>query len=86
LNNRPSLYKEALGDDESLSIFLRNMAKFDAYFCEAMTAGIDFTLRFEIRGNQGKMLHCRVHNEGFERPAGVEKVVEEKRRGRVKTT
>lgn len=61
-------YKEALRDDESLAIFLRGMARFDAYFCELMAGGHDFTLRMEIRGDKGRLLHTRVQNDGFERP------------------
>lgn len=60
---------EAFGqDNESLGIFLRGMKKFDVYFCELMAGGHDFTLKMEIHGNKGKMIHCRVQNDGFERP------------------
>lgn len=62
-----------LKDDKDLAIFVRNMAKFDRFFCEAMTSGIDFTLKFEVRGDGGRLLHCRVGNDGFERPIGESK-------------
>ena len=61
-------YKDVLEDKESLAIFLRTMAKFDKYFCEAMTSGVDFTLKMEIHGNKSELIHCRVHNDAFERP------------------
>ncbi len=69
-------YRKALKDDESLAIFLRQMTKFDHAFCEAMFDHVDFTLRLEVRGDQGKLLHTRVSNDGFERPHGVEKIIE----------
>ena len=76
-------YRKAFGrDDESLAIFLRAMAKFDRQFCELMAAGVDFTLRMEIHGNCGEMIHCRVYSDGFERPSGVEARVERKGKAR----
>ncbi len=69
MKNDKEGFREAFGsDDESLAIFLRNMAKFDKYFCDLMSSGIDFTLKMEIHGDKGRMIHCRVHNDGFERP------------------
>jgi len=69
LRSDSNKFEEAFGaDDESLAIFLRGMKKFDSYFCELMAASVDFTLRMEIHGNRGKMIHCRVQNDGFERP------------------
>ena len=65
-------YREVLQDDESLAIFLRNMAKFDRQFCELMSTGADFTIRLEVHGNTGKLVHCRVHSDGFDRPADTE--------------
>ena len=57
--------------DESLNIFMRNMAMLDQNFVNLMTSGVDFTLKFEIHGNKGRMIHCRVTADGFERPDGV---------------
>ena len=53
---------------ESLDMFLRQMKKFDKDFCDLMASGVDFTIRLEIHGNNGEMIHCRVQNDGFERP------------------
>ena len=76
-------YKEAFGkNDESLAIFLRGMAKFDREFCNLMANGEQFTLRLEINGNKGEMIHCRVQVDGTERPHGVEKVIEKKKNNR----
>jgi hypothetical protein len=63
-----SNYRDVLKDDESLAIFLRGMAKFDKDFCDAMVQKEDFTLKMEIHGNRGSLIHCRVTKDGFERP------------------
>ena len=62
------------GDDgASLSVFMAGMAKFDRRFCDAMATGVDFTLRLELSGNKGKLNHCRVYDDEFDRPPGVER-------------
>jgi hypothetical protein len=75
-------YRDVLKDERSLAVFMRNMAKFDRFFCEAMTAGVDFTLRFEVRGNQGELIHCRVGNDAHDRPPGVERAIDRKKLSR----
>ena len=75
-NARGNGYREVLRDDESLAIFLRGMAKFDRLFCDFMACNEDFTLRMEVRGNKGCLIHCRVMGDGFERPHGLEKLIE----------
>lgn len=72
-------YKQVLEAPESLAIFLKAMRKFDRFFCDLMTSGADFTLKLEIRGNQSELLHARVYTDESERPAGVEKRIEEKK-------
>ncbi len=73
-------------DDESLAVFLRAMSKFDRYFCEVMAAGVDFTLKMEVHGNAGQLLHARVHNDSFDRTHGgerkIEKVLRKKQQNR----
>lgn len=61
-------YREALKDDLSLSVFLRSMKDFDQSFCDMIMGRKDFTLRLEVRGAAGKLLHCRVSRDYFERP------------------
>jgi len=51
------------------------MTKFDRSFCDLMNSGVDFTLRLEIHGNKGKMIHCRVQADGFERPRNSSKSI-----------
>lgn len=69
-------YRDVIRDDNDLALFLRNMRKFDQRFVEAMTSKVDFTMRFEVHGNQGELLHCRVSDDGFDRPKGVEKRID----------
>ena len=64
-------YKEIIGNDNQLAVFLRMMAKYDKYFCELMADRVDFTLRMEVRADKGELIHCRIHNDGFERPPKV---------------
>lgn len=81
----PVDYREVLPDDESLALFLRNLAKFDRDFCTMIADGVDFTLKLEVHGNKGELIHCCVNSQRFERPRGVEKKIEDKhRRGKVK--
>ena len=63
----PSNYEKHLKDSKDLARFLRNMQKFDSLFCDRMNDGREFTLRLEIKGKQGKLLHCRVGFDEFDR-------------------
>ena len=69
--SKPNGYRDVLKSDEDLAIFLRGMAKFDREFTEAMAENKDFTLRIEVHGCRGKLNHCRVYSDSFERPNGV---------------
>ncbi len=64
-----STYKDVLPDNVHLALFLASMQKFDRLFCDAMNRGVDYTMRLEIRGNKGKLIHCRVVSDSFDRPA-----------------
>jgi len=75
-------YREVLKDNASLAVFIRNMARFDKYFCELMASGVDFNLHMDIRGNKGELLQCKVQPVSFDRPPGVEKRIEEQKRGK----
>ena len=67
-------YREIFGDcDESLANFLAAMSDFDSRFCAAMVAGADFTLKLEIHGDKGEMIHARVTSDVFRRPPGTGK-------------
>jgi len=62
-----SCWKEVLKDDKDLARFLRSMQKFDRLFCDLMSDGGEYTLRFEVKGSKGKLLHCRVGTDEFDR-------------------
>ncbi len=69
MSKQDDFYRNVFGEHEdSLAIFLRNMRKFDQHFCELMASNVDFTIRLEVHGNKGKLIHCRVQNDGFDRP------------------
>ena len=61
-------YRDALRDDASLSVFLRSLKDFDKSFCDMMLEGKDFTLRLEVRGAAGKLIHSRVSRDYFDKP------------------
>lgn len=65
--------------DESLKLFLAAMRKFDQAFLDHMADGDDFTLKLEVHGNCGKLIHARTSVDGFKRPRGVEKELESRR-------
>jgi len=67
------LLKDLFKDDESLNIFVRQMAKFDQAFSDNMVSGVDFILKFEIRGDEGKMIHCRSDSSVWDRPLAGKK-------------
>jgi len=71
--------RDVLKTDENLGIFLRNAAEFERLFCAMMMGGVDFTLRFEVHGERGRLNHCRVYSDRFDRPE------ERPRPGRQKT-
>lgn len=66
-------YRSALRDEESLALFLRNMAKFDRHFCDLMNEGVEYTLRMEIHGNKGELIHVRVFDDAYDRPKGSQR-------------
>lgn len=62
-------YRKAFGDnDESLGKFLAAMKDFDKRFCDAMSAGTDYTLKLEVHGDHGDLIHVRVITDEFRRP------------------
>ena len=73
MSNRDNDYKHLFRDDESLSVFLRAMKRFDRVFCDAMAEGREYTLRLEVHGAGGNMIHARVFNDEYDRPRGKHK-------------
>ena len=78
MSSQPKSYREILPDDASLADFLSAMKDFDRAFCDSVASGADFTLKLEIHGNRGELIHARVSSDQFRRPAGVEKRIETK--------
>lgn len=70
---------------ESLAAFLRQLHRFDKDFCDNMAAGVEFTMKLEIHGNKGKLIHARVNNDHFERPGGDKSTPRRFPSGRAKT-
>ncbi len=61
------------GGDKSLEMLIRNLAKLDRDFCEAIAAGVEFTLLFEASGAGGRLNWCRVRPDTFDRlPSAAE--------------
>jgi hypothetical protein len=58
--------------DDSLEFFLEAMADFNQLFCDSMAKNKDYTLKLEVRGDKGRVLHIRVQSDGFKRPANGE--------------
>lgn len=64
-------YSEIIEEDESLKLFLEKVREFDHKFTKEMYRGADFTIRLEVRGNKGKVLHVRVYHDSIGRPSTV---------------
>lgn len=74
MSNRPQKsYRDVLTDDESLAGFLAAMSDFDHAFVDCMASGSDFTIKLEVHGNAGQMLHARASSDSFRRPSGDKK-------------
>ncbi len=73
-------YEEIIRDNESLGLFMASLSEFDQFFCDRMATGDDFTIKLEVHGCKGELIHSRVENLGFKRPHGVERRVEQKKR------
>ena len=66
--------------DESLEQFLAAMREFNQAFVDALVSGVDFTIKVEVRGNCGQMIHAKIDDQSWRRPRGVEKKVERQRK------
>lgn len=64
-------YRDVIRNEAALAIFLRALQSFDSDFCRLMKERADFTLKLEVRAAQGRLIHCRVNSDGFERPESV---------------
>ena len=51
--------------------YIEALRELDRDFCNAMASRVDFTINVQVRGNNGEMLHARVHVDRWRRPNGV---------------
>ncbi len=72
MSNQLKSYRDVLTDDESLAGFLAAMSDFDRAFTDCMVSGADFTIKLEVHGANGRMIHARVSSDSFRRPTGQE--------------
>lgn len=60
-NNQEALVlQEALKDNESLVMFMEKTKQVVDSFVEKITGRKDFSIRLEVRGSKGRMLHCKL--------------------------
>lgn len=73
--NKPD-YKHVLkGDNVSLLIFEGGFSELERQFCNNMMSGKEFTLKVEIHGAKGELLHFRNFSDTFARPPEKRKKV-----------
>ena len=71
-------YRQTIENDEALTLFMASVGEFDRAFCDSMASGEEFTIKLEVHGNRGELIHVRVQDDAFRRPCGVERRVEKK--------
>ena len=77
----PVTFREILSDNESLATFMKSMRDFESAFCRAMYDGSDYTLKLEVHGAKGNMIHSRVVDDSFHRPRATKIKVPVKKTG-----
>ncbi len=60
-------FRKILGDEEGLALLLRGLKEFDEDFQSAIRRGDQFTIKLEVHGNRGKLIHCRSSNDALSR-------------------
>ena len=68
--------------EESLKEFLAAMRDFDQSFVDALVSGVDFTIKLEVRGDCGKLLHAKIDEGRYRRPSGIQQEVGQGKRSR----
>ena len=71
-----SSFQEAASPSD-LQLVMGKLAEFEREFCRLMYGGVDYTLRLEVRGNAGKVIHTRVSTDNFEHPQEQKKPSEQ---------
>lgn len=70
--------KDSIDNKEVLTILSEQIKQFNELFCALMFKGANFTIRLEVRGNKGEMLHARVYMDDMKQPNGAQKRIDEK--------
>ena len=60
-------YRKLLDNKGTLDTFNDSLRKFDQAFLDFLVAGSEFTIKLEVRGSAGKLVHCRVYTDDLER-------------------
>lgn len=66
-----SILREAVNDDDSLSLLLACMKEFEEAFCRNMFRSKEFSLKLDVHGAKGRIIHCRVVDDYTARPVYV---------------
>lgn len=74
--------RQAIPDNESFINVMQDIRELNDLIVNSVAGGADFTLRLEIRGDCGQILHSRVTSDSFRRPHGVEKRIEARKKSR----
>jgi len=56
-------------DPNGLRLFLKNLRKFNELFCKFVFNRSEFTIKLEVRGVKGGVIHCRVYSDDLEKPS-----------------
>lgn len=64
-------YSEVIKDDTSLKLFLAKLREFDQHFVNEMVKGSDYTIKLEVRGCKGKVIHVRTNVDAIDRPQNM---------------
>jgi hypothetical protein len=66
-------------DTESCRLFAEQLEKFNRLFCEAMFQGTDYTITFQVRGDEHRLIQCFVESRDWQRPQREKKKAGQKK-------
>ena len=75
MSNQDTSIQEIFSKDkDALKVFVEAMKQFNQSFCDMIASQKpDWTLKLEVRGDKGQLLHCRVNQENIARPKSAGK-------------
>lgn len=65
--------KEVLKDQDTVVAYTKAMQEFNQKFCDAMASCVDFTIKLEVHGNVGELIHVKVDSNSWRRPRSAER-------------